>query len=308
MSEDVLERALDLAGAGNGPFHLQLTGGEPTLVPTLIEKAVRRARGHTRPCTIGIQTNGTCLDPDLARLFKRFDVRVGVSLDGPPAVQQALRGQAAQTLNGLRILETRNVPFRVTTVVSHSNVGHLDRLVYMLAGFGQARGIGLDLLVKKGRAERGSAVLPADVPALRRGVRAMLWVLKAVNDRRMMPLQLRELELLKKVPAAKDRQHRSFCYACQGESTAVHPDGRLFPCGQTLGDERFTAGDVWKPDLERLMLLKACQPATDPCDNCPVCGRCPGECPSRLYYNQADAPALACELYRVLWSGIESGT
>ncbi|HPA13655.1 MAG TPA: radical SAM protein [Desulfobacterales bacterium] len=305
MSEAVLDKALDLVEPGNDPFHLQLTGGEPTLVPTLIERAVRRARGLTRPCTIGIQTNATRVTPDLVKLFKRFDVRVGVSLDGPPSIHQALRGQVAQTLSGLRILENHNFPFRVTTVVSQSNVGHLDQLVYMLAGFAQARGIGLDLLVRKGRGGRGDTVEPADVPSLRSGVRSMLWVLKAINDRRMTPLQLRELELLKKVSAARGQEQRFFCYACRGESAAVHPDGRLFPCGQTLVDARFAAGDVWKPDPERLKLLSAYRLANEQCNRCPVNGRCPGECPSRLHYNQADAPALACELYRTLWREIE---
>lgn len=300
MSWSVLDRALDRVGPEKGPFHLQLTGGEPTLVPALIERAVRKVRIPGRSDTIGIQTNGTCLNPDLVELFRTFDVQVGVSLDGPPAVHHALRGQASQTLHGLQLLEARGVPFRVTTVVSRENVGHLDRLVWLLAGFGQARDIGLDLLVHKGRAIHGGAVAPADVPALRSGLHAMVAALQAVNRRRPIPLQLRELELLRR-PGSTSTNLRFFCHASRGQSVAVHPDGRIFPCGQTLGDPHFAAGTIERPEPARLTVLQGIHLASENCRSCPLQGCCPGECPSRLHANRSVNPTLACELYRALW-------
>jgi len=253
-----------------------------------------------RSVTIGIQTNGTCLNPDLVELFRTFDVQVGVSLDGPPAVHHALRGQASQTLRGLQLLEARGVPFRVTTVVSRENVGHLDRLVWLLAGFGQARGIGLDLLVRKGRAIQGSAVAPADASALRNGLHAMAAALQAVNRWRSVPLQLRELELLRR-PGSTSTDPRFFCHACRGQSVAVHPDGRIFPCGQTLGDPNFAAGTIENPEPACLTVLQGIHLTSEHCRSCPLQRRCPGECPSRLHANRSDNPTLACELYRALW-------
>ena len=304
MSEALLDKALALVEeAGEGPFHLQLTGGEPTLVPELIALAARRARELTRPCTIGIQTNGTRLTSELADLFDEFDIQVGVSLDGPPSVQEALRGRAAQTLNGLKLLEVRGIPFRVTTVISQRNVGSLKQLVWLLAGFSQARGIGLDLLVQKGRTVNRGDVLPAEVPALRDGVRRMIEALKAVNGRRRIPLQLREWSLIEQL-LPKKGEKRSFCRACRGQSIAVHPDGRLFPCGQTLGDPRFAAGAVEAPDIERLNGLLSEELASDRCRTCPLEDRCPGDCPSRIHYNRARASAQACELYRTIWETV----
>lgn len=302
MSRTVLDRALDCLKPEEGSFHLQITGGEPTLVPALIEQAVRLARIPGRSVTIGIQTNGTCLNPDLVELFRTFNVQVGVSLDGPPAVHQELRGQVSQTLRGLQLLEARGVPFRVTTVVSRVNVGHLDRLVWLLAGFGQARGIGLDLLVRKGRAIHGGDgdVAPTDVPALRSGLHAMVAALQTVNRRRSIPLQLRELELLRR-SGSTSTDLRYFCHACRGQSVAVHPDGRIFPCGQTLGDPHFAAGTIERPEPARLIVFQGVHPASGHCRSCPLQGRCPGECPSRLYSNRSVNPTLGCELYRALW-------
>lgn len=299
MDPKVLKSALDLAGSGRGPLHIQLTGGEPTLVPHILKKALHQARRLKRPYTIGIQTNGTNLTPDLIKWFKEVNIQVGVSLDGPPAVHQQLRGQAAQTLRGLQLLENHQVPFRVTTVVSRHNVDHLDRLVLVLAGFSQARGVGLDLLVNKGRACHNTSVIAADEAALDRGLEAMLKVFSTVNGRRPIPIQLRELELLKKRFKSKEEKHY-FCFAAQGRSMAVDPEGRLFPCSQTLGDKHFAAGTVRRPAVLALTGLSSYHLVSAKCGQCPLHGFCPNECPSRLYYNGPDASPLACRLYRTL--------
>jgi uncharacterized protein len=299
MSHDVIEHALDLAQAGAGSFHLQITGGEPTLVPDLLKNAVLRARSLQRPCTIGIQTNGTVLTEDLVDFFREQQVQVGISLDGPPAIHQQLRGQISQTLQGLNLLESRGVPFRVTTVVSSHNIDSLDRLVLLLAGFRQARGIGIDLLVKKGRATTG--IEPASTESLESGLQTMTATLQTVNRHRSVPLQLREMEKVRQLRDTGNKL-RPFCHACLGQSLAVHPDGRLFPCGQTLGDNQFSAGTVWQPEFEKLRIPENMQPGSKQCEECLLLNNCPGDCPSRLHYNQnSAAPRLACVVYQTLW-------
>jgi uncharacterized protein len=303
MSIPTMDQAFALAASGSGPLHIQLTGGEPTLVPELIEAAAQRAAALKRACTMGVQTNGTCLDERVIALFKRRQLQVGVSLDGPPAIQEQVRGRAADTLRGLQLLESYGVPFRVTTVVSNRNAGSLDRLAWMLAGFRRALGLGLDLLVVKGKAREATAPCPADPVELIHGVTALVETLEIINQRKEIPLQFREMELVKRMLAAPknvENRARNFCYARQGASLAVHPDGRLFPCGQSLADPQFAAGRVDQarpvPLFPRQTLAES---ATD-CRSCPLENRCPGDCPSRLHYNRNDNPLLACDLYRTL--------
>ena len=299
MSRMVLDACLEKIGHGTGPVHVQLTGGEPCLVPELVEKAVQGLRSSGRACSIGIQTNGTLLTPELARLFKDRDIQVGVSLDGPPAVHESLRGKAGRTLGGLRLLEDLQVPFRVTTVVSKQNVRCLDQLVWILAGFKMARGLGLDLLVEKGRAGKKGPVRPAGEAGLKTGLGNMIQVLQAANQRRSLPLSLREAELLR---SRRDKPDlRPFCHAAQGKSAAVHPDGSLFPCGQTLGDPDFRAGSIWRPDGDGLKRLTGFRLSSWACAQCPIALFCPGDCPSRLNYNPSRTRPLVCVLYRILW-------
>lgn len=303
MSISTLDRAFALAATGSGPLHIQLTGGEPTLTPELIEAAAQRALSLDRACTMGVQTNGTCLDERVIALFKRYQLQVGVSLDGPPAIQEQVRGKAAATLRGLQLLESYGVPFRVTTVVSNRNVGSLDRLAWMLAGFRRALGLGLDLLVVKGKAQEATAPCPPEPTELIRAIESLTKALAEINHRREIPLQLRELELVRRMLAAPKRvenRTRSFCYARLGASLAVHPDGRLFPCGQSLADPQFAAGSVEQTAPMPLFPQQTLAELVADCRSCPLEHRCPGDCPSRLHYNRDCNPLLACDLYRSL--------
>jgi uncharacterized protein len=299
MSPEVLDRAISLAGADEAPFHLQLTGGEPTLAPDLIERAATAAQETGRCASIGLQTNATRLSPEHMDLFQAHQIQVGVSLDGPPAIQERQRGRAAETLKGMQMLEHNNIPFRVTTVVTGANAATLDALVLTLAGFSQARGIGLDLVVHKGRAAEANQIPPAPHGALADGVDKMVAVLDRVNARRSQPIRLRERVL---ITSSEKRKRAAFCHAGMGQSMAVWPSGKIFPCGQTMGDPHYAAGTVWAPRLENLIgALCRHRPRNSQCKGCALESNCPGDCPSRLQYNLQDWLPRICTLYRTLW-------
>ncbi len=296
MPGPMIRQAIGIAAEDGHPFHLQLTGGEPTLVPASIEKAAILA-SETGLCrSMGIQTNGTVLTTDVMALFKRYGFQVGVSLDGSPEIHQKQRGMAAETFRGLRMLEDAGIPFRVTTVVTKTNVLFLDQLILTLAAFSCARGVGLDLLIHKGRAAEGNAVGPADPVSLERGVRRMVFVLKSINKRRGIPIRFRERDLV----TGTEARQQVFCHACLGQSLAVDPRGRLFPCGQTMGDPEFFAGTVENPKYHRLRCLWETLPPAAPCSDCDLARSCPGDCPSRLHYNRLMDATLVCMLYRTI--------
>lgn len=66
-------------------------GGEVLLVGhDLLEKGFNMVKKHPNT-TIGIQTNGTLVDDRYIELFKKYDVKVGVSLDGPEDMHNRYR-------------------------------------------------------------------------------------------------------------------------------------------------------------------------------------------------------------------------
>lgn len=71
-------------------------GGEPLLLPPdFFVRFVARAREKLLPAGVrphfSLQTNGTLLTAEWGELLARLGVKVGVSLDGPPAVNDARR-------------------------------------------------------------------------------------------------------------------------------------------------------------------------------------------------------------------------
>ncbi|MCF6188154.1 MAG: radical SAM protein [Desulfobulbaceae bacterium] len=294
MTDEILDNALSLIAGQNAPCHVQITGGEPTLLPDRIARIGDRCRAMAGAPTLAIQTNGTLLTPELVRLFQKYAIQVGVSLDGPPDIQEEIRGKAADTLRGLKLLEDYDIPFRVTTVVTKQNILHLDKLALLLAGFVNSRGIGLDLLIDKGRATLGE-VQPPSHENLQKGMRQLITTLAMVNRRRRIPIRLREVDLL-----GRRSTNHPFCRAATGQSLAVHPIGTLFPCGQTMNDPAFSMGTIMEPDIPNNVPLTTIRLTSHRCRTCPLNGRCPGDCPSRTYYNTDQNVPLVCTMYKAL--------
>jgi uncharacterized protein len=98
---------------------------------------------------------------------------------------------------------------------------------------------------------------------------------------------------------------RQFCQAAAGASLAVAADGRLYPCGQTLGDARFVLDGAAPLSPPFSLSLSASLAGREDCAACPLAGRCPNDCPSRLFYNQERNRRLVCILYQVL-AGVSS--
>lgn len=287
MDEEIIDKSLTLV---SDDCHVQITGGEPCLVPKKIAYLAEQVAHHGGKKQLAIQTNGTLLNRELIRLFMEYGFQVGISLDGPPDIQEKLRGKADATLRGLGLLAEAGIPFRVTTVVSKTNIDHLDRLALLLAGFPNCRGIGLDLLVNKGR---GSTVKAAGSMELGRGMERLKRSLTFINKSRFAKLRLRELDLV------NCGGRRKFCRAASGESLAVAPDGSLFPCGQAMGAKELSLGTIDHPILSDQQLTSIVLTGQH-CRDCPLIDRCPGDCPSRLFFNGKPEENPVCAMYKEL--------
>jgi uncharacterized protein len=97
-----------------------------------------------------------------------------------------------------------------------------------------------------------------------------------------------------------------YCHACKGESLAVHPDGTVYPCGQTVGDPAMAAGTVDRVDWGRLRGMFRGLRLSGDCNECPLQNRCPGDCPSRMHYNgRWGSDDAMCLIYRTIIESLE---
>jgi uncharacterized protein len=307
MSFDVARAAVELAAASGLPFHVQMAGGEPSLVPELVEAVGQMVRQARWPATMAVQTNGTLIDKRFIDLCRRFSISVGISVDGPPDVQDRVRKDAGAAFRGLMLLDRANMEVRVTTTVCALNVMDLGRLILALASFANVRGIALDPVVLKGNALKQDAIIPS-TKSLCDGVRTMFDMLEVVNRFRSNPIRWRELDSVRNALKGNGKQ-RNYCHACGGESLAVHPDGTVYPCGQTVGDPAMQVGSLDRVDWRRLHDIFLDVRLGGDCPGCLLEERCPGDCPSRIHYNRRSAPEnLVCRIYRTIAECIEGGS
>ncbi len=300
MSLETAMKALHMAVAPGKPFHVQITGGEPLLESERVFSILELIRREEWPVTIAIQTNGVLLDREIIRRLGKYAVSIGLSVDGPPRLQEELRGGSAATYRAIRVLNEEQVPFRVTTVLSDRNAGKLHLLALVMHAFQMASGIGLDLLVRKGGAKgKGCCCLP-EKNCLRDGILEMLETIDFLNSKRCRPLILREKSLV--LRAFKQGSKAHYCSASKGESLAVTPDGSLYPCTQTVGDPSCFLGTLdGQQRGAPVHCLSGIRAEESWCSGCPLEGRCPGECPSRMMYNGNDRGYLMCVVYKAIF-------
>jgi len=125
MAEEVLEQTLQTYL--RLPFFdkgVALQGGEPLIAPQwVLERTAALAGGRA---ALSLQTNGSLITERLAAFLAETNWLVGISLDGPKALNDAVRGDGAYAaaVRGIRLLERTGADYNLLCVVSKANVAH----------------------------------------------------------------------------------------------------------------------------------------------------------------------------------------
>ena len=142
MSPDVL-RALFEKVFASGWACDQLTviwhAGEPLVMPVSYYEEAFKLIESLRPQHIQVrhsfQTNGLLLSKNWCDLFKKWQVGVGVSIDGPRRFNDAHRvgrnGRSTfdKVIAGIRLLRSEEVPFHVISVLTHQSLDSPDEML-----------------------------------------------------------------------------------------------------------------------------------------------------------------------------------
>ncbi len=134
MSPRVLDRLIrSYMATEQHIYSLGWQGGEPTLMGLeFFQEAIRLQQKHGRAGSIAanaLQTNGLLIDDAWARFLARYRFLLGVSLDGPPELHDAIRrtgggqGTHAQVLRAIQALHRSGVQFNILTAVQSAHRG-----------------------------------------------------------------------------------------------------------------------------------------------------------------------------------------
>lgn len=240
-------------------------GGEPLLRGReFFEQIV--AEQAARPTGVeyenAIQTNATRLNDEMMSFLLRNNFRIGLSLDGPIALNDASRvsRSTAQesahdvTLDAARRLQARGQAAGAIVVVSAANVDHpveiyeefrskkIHMKIIPLMKAGLANSIGIDLGIS---AEQYGDFLVALFD---------LWYDELNPVIGIDPFEKHVARVLG-IPGAGHDCH--FARSCHRSFIGIAPDGDLFPCGMFQGEPAFRYGNIddLSPELIPLTAL-----------------------------------------------------
>lgn len=134
-----------------GIARIYLTGGEPFLYPGLPE--VLAFVSGQQSFELYVSTNGTLIGTTEAALLKDTEAKVQVSIDGPEAYHDRVRGFKGafrRASCGIRQLVAAGVPVAVVTTICQDNMASLPWLAAWVAGMGVER-ISVQPLLQLGR-------------------------------------------------------------------------------------------------------------------------------------------------------------
>lgn len=309
-------------------------GGEPTLLGLdFFRQVVRLQREHAGPkrVTNALQTNGTLLDDAWCAFLADEGFLVGLSLDGPKRLHDAVRpdkgGHATfdKVMTGLELLKRHGTPFNTLTVVSSANAAHPLEVYRFLKAVGSthlqfiplverrpdaaARVLGLDLAMPP-EMSASSPVTPETVTGAAYGDFLLAifdeWVRHDVGR---VFVQLFDVTL-----AGWMGMEPPLCVFREtcGDALVLEHDGSLFSCDHYVYPAH-RLGSILDKTLEELarspaqaafgQAKKDALPAY--CRACEVRFLCNGECPKHRFLSTPDGEAglnWLCEGYKAFFT------
>ena len=133
--------------------------GEPLVLgPEYYEAAFENIRAvcpENLKIAHAIQTNGMLINDAWCDLFKRWEVGIGISIDGPKRIHDAARktragkGTHDKAVAGLRKLQERSIPFYVISVLTKTGLLEPDQLFDFYRAL-DIRDVGFNIEEKEG--------------------------------------------------------------------------------------------------------------------------------------------------------------
>jgi pyrroloquinoline quinone biosynthesis protein E len=107
---------------------VDFSGGEPTIRRDLEALA---GRLHEYSCITSMNTNGLLINEERAKKIAKVFDYVTASIDGPPEVNDIVRGYGTylKSINALRSLRREGVRVGVNTVISRNNIDAIPRFI-----------------------------------------------------------------------------------------------------------------------------------------------------------------------------------
>lgn len=306
-----MEKMKSAIEAEGGPF--SLFGGEPLMVPIRDLEALW-AWGLERYRHNSVQTNGTLITDEHMRLFGKYKVHVGISLDGPGelndvrwhgSLENTRKSTAKAEAAIERLCRAGLAPSLIVTLHrSNATADKLPRLYDWMRYLHNAgvRWLRLHLLESESAAirEKYGLSLEENLAALR-GFLAL--------EKELPRIQVDLFADMRNLLLGDDRKSTCVWHACDPYTThavrGVEGNGQRSNCGRTYKEGvEFVKSS--SPGFERYLALYQTPQAAGGCKDCRFFMMCKGQCPGTAIDGDWRNRTEHCAVWMALFEDIEA--
>jgi len=246
-------------------------GGEPLLAGLDFFRAIIRLEAQYPELSFEnrIQTNGTLMSDDMARLLAEYQFQVGFSLDGPKEIHNRYRcfhgsrsGSFDAARRGIECYRGRAMVDRVAViaVITRASIDRAFDLFEFFKALGAAVQLDiydvrwLDLISEAGEVAGLSDLAPRPEEVGRFLIELFdLWFW---DQERQVDFQELRQEVKMVLQPEIDRGDPFHKKRCDFRRLIFAPDGRVFSCDQWVNDEKTALGDIHQDSLETILTNK----------------------------------------------------
>jgi uncharacterized protein len=238
-------------------FSINFHGGEPFLNMPTLQFITENAPSNI--VSFMVQTNGTLMQKNI-QFIKDNNIGVGISLDGPPVLNDKMRiyangtGSASKVMQGLKQLKRNRIKYGVICVVGEHNIANPDEVFDFFVSMG-ARNLKFSPLAQEGRSSN-SIDCDEYFEFMKRIYFKLLEHNKRNNRVSVRNFDVKLINLLS----------RNRPYMCQRNPCGaanclfgVDTDGKIFACDKLISNDKYICGDL-KSSLKDIYSSK---PASD---------------------------------------------
>jgi uncharacterized protein len=305
---DAIEKAILQSGT-----EFTLFGGEPLLVP--IEDLSRLWKlGFDRFGKNGIQTNGTLITDAHIELFRKFNVHVGLSIDGPGELNDLrwshslarTRSLTDNTISAIQLLRAAGISTSIIITLSRCNASK-ERLPRLIEWVRWLDGIGIT--------SARLHTLEIDHPAIGKDYALTspeyieVYSTFDVLEKTLRGLRFDVLRDMRNMLLGNDRHVTCVWGACDPMATravqGIEGRGQTSNCGRTNKEGiEFIKAD--RSGFERQVALYNTKHSDGGCQGCRFFLMCKGQCPGTAINGDWRNRSEECELWYGLFEKLEA--
>jgi uncharacterized protein len=310
MDISLIDNIIDwINNFNNETIHFTFHGGEP-LIPgyDFYKEALQKLQKNTKLDGFSIQSNIWLLDEELIDLFKKYNVNVSTSIDGPKEINDNQRGDSYfdKTMNSYNLAKEKGLNINFVSTITSESKKESDEIYEFF------KNNNMNLKIHGALPSlRGDNADPWTLDANEYGDLLVEWLDKYLYD-----LDKFSIVDLDHICKSTLRRRGTLCtFAdCIGTTLAIGHDGSIYPCYRFVGMDEYILGNVKnkpkKEDIEQSPAWDKLQEfreyVEDNCNSCKFMKYCKGGCPYNAIVANKTPKAVdpQCESYKKIFKEV----